>query len=70
MKKTRQLSEQPLRQCISKDGDYGQSTKKIFRHKQRITMLGKHMKTIPREQYVKSKEGKAIKLEQDFMGKK
>jgi hypothetical protein len=69
MRKTRQLFEQPFRQFISKDGDYGQSMKKMFRHKQNIILLGKNMKTIPREQYVKSKGGKAIKLERDFMEK-
>ena len=39
----------------------------MFRHKQNVILLGKNMKSTPREEYVKTKEGKAIMLVRDFM---
>ena len=69
VKKTRQLFQQPFREYISKDGDYARSMKKMFRHKQNVILLGKDMKTTPREAYIKKKEGKAIMLVRDFMEK-
>jgi hypothetical protein len=68
-RKTRQLFHQSFREYIGKNGDYARGMKKMFRHKQNVILLGKKMKSDPREQYVKLMDGKAIMLVRDFMEK-
>ena len=36
----------------------------MFRHKQNVILLGKNVKSAPREEYVKTEEGKVLAKEQ------
>jgi hypothetical protein len=68
-RKKRQIFHVPFADYIGNDGVMVRSMKKMFRHKQNVRLLGKNMKTTPREKYVKSLDGKAIMLVRDFMEK-
>ena len=62
-----QLFQQSFWEYIGKDGNYAWCIKKMFHHKQNVILLGKNIKLTPREEYVKTKEGKAIMVVRDFM---